>query len=99
MSSWKRGTIRSKLSEKDIEYLKANTGYDRGQIQAWFREFKQTCPDYLLDKEAFTKFYSKLIPGDSSEEKHFCGLVFKVFDKDNNGKVDFGKLEFKSFDL
>ena len=40
-----------------------------------------------MNKEAFNKFYSKMFPQGKTDK--FCKNVFKVFDTDNSGFIDF----------
>lgn len=64
------------LTENDINLLKANTQFDREQIISWYARFKQECPRGTLDKEAFIKFYSELLP-DHGNPDEFSSYVFK----------------------
>lgn len=82
---------KSSLNEEDIEFIIANTDFDRNQILEWHNEFRQKCPNNLLDKANFVKFYKSLIPGDSNAEDKFCEHVFNAFDTDNNGFIDFSE--------
>merc|ERR1712210_409484 len=48
---------------------------------------KQDCPDGHLTKDNFMKIYSKCFPGGCVSE--FCDHVFRTFDSDKNGFIDF----------
>jgi len=78
---------RSKLPVEDMEFLVHNTRYDESTINEWYKGFKQDCPDGRLCKELFKKIYSKCFPAGNAEE--FCAHVFRTFDSDNNGFIDF----------
>merc|ERR1712004_892880 len=72
---------------EDLEFLRSNTRYDEGTIKEWYKGFKQDCPDGKLTPDAFMKIYSKCFPAGSAGQ--FCDHVFRTFDMDKNGFVDF----------
>merc|ERR1711990_103524 len=76
-----------RLSKEDLEFLRSNTRYDEGTINEWYKGFKQDCPDGKLTPSAFMKIYSKCFLAGSAGE--FCDHVFRTFDSDKNGFVDF----------
>merc|ERR1711955_180596 len=76
-----------RLTKEDLEFLRTHTRYDEGTIQEWYRGFKQDCPDGKLDPTAFMKIYSKCFPSGNAGE--FCDHVFRTFDSDKNGVIDF----------
>ncbi|RNA32884.1 neuronal calcium sensor 2 [Brachionus plicatilis] len=89
--NYRRDSAKKNLSEDDIEFIAANTDFDRNQILEWYEEFRQKCPNNQLNKASFVKFYKSLIPGDSKAEDSFCEHVFSAFDTDNNGYIDFSE--------
>merc|ERR1712112_297902 len=78
---------KDRLGKEDLDFLKTNTHYDEETIQEWYRGFKQDCPDGKLDPTAFMKIYSKCFPSGNAGE--FCDHVFRTFDADKNGFIDF----------
>jgi Ca2+-binding EF-hand superfamily protein len=86
-----RNTHKTDLTDDDIEFIMANTDFDREKILQWYNDFKRQCPSGRLNKEEFIKFYKKLIKGDHPDEDRFCAAVFDVFDSDGNGSIDFGE--------
>lgn len=78
---------KDRLSKEDLSFLKANTHYDEDTISEWYKGFKQDCPDGKLDPESFMKIYSKCFPTGNATE--FCDHVFRTFDSDKNGSIDF----------
>lgn len=78
-----------KLKPKELEDLESTThiAFSRAEIQDWHKEFRKTCKKgrYLTIDE-FRKVYHKLFPGDV---KRFTEHMFRSFDKDGNGRVDF----------
>lgn len=49
--------------------------------------FRIDCPDGKLTASSFRKIYTKCFPGGNVNE--FCDHVFRTFDMDKNGFVDF----------
>ncbi len=49
--------------------------------------FQQDCPKGHLTKEQFIKVYKDFFPSGSAEG--FCEHVFRTFDTDNSGCIDF----------
>merc|ERR1711970_344962 len=78
---------KDRLSRDDLEFLKRNTHYDEDTITEWYKGFKQDCPDGKLDPDAFMKIYCKCFPDGNA--KDFCDHVFRTFDSDKNGYIDF----------
>ena len=76
------GCIKSKsgLTEEDLEFLKAHTRYDENTIKEWYKGFKQDCPNGNLTPDKF-------FPSGNAEQ--FCDHVFRTFDTDKNGTIDF----------
>ena len=48
---------------------------------------QRDCPDGLLSKAKFLEVYSTFFPAGNPDQ--FCEHVFRSFDKDNSGKIDF----------
>ena len=84
---------RRNLTENDIEFILANTDFTRAQVENWYSEFSDSCPQGNLDKANFIKFYSQLMRIGANDEtsRQFCESVFAVFDTDSNGHVDFAE--------
>jgi len=78
---------RRGLSKDDLDYLLANTNYSIETIMAWYRGFKEDCPDGRLTPQAFMHVYGSSFL--SANTKEFCDYVFRNFDKDGNGYIDF----------
>merc|ERR1712179_271940 len=80
-------TGKERLSKADVEFLKTNTRYDEDTIQQWYKGFMKDCPEGKLNPPMFIKIYSKCFPGGNAGE--FCDHVFRTFDSDKNGFIDF----------
>ena len=78
---------KDRLSKADVEFLMMNTRYDENTIQEWYKGFMSDCPDGKLNTTAFMKIYSKCFPAGNATE--FCDHVFRTFDSDKNGFIDF----------
>merc|ERR1712173_289152 len=78
---------KDRLSKEEMDFLKTNTHYDEDTINEWYKGFKQDCPDGHLDSLSFMKIYSKCFPTGNASE--FCEHVFRTFDSDKNGYIDF----------
>ena len=76
-----------KLPKEDLEYLRANTNYSVDTIIEWYKGFMEDCPDGKLTPESFMHIYgNSFLTGNAKE---FCDHVFRTFDKDKNGFIDF----------
>jgi len=83
----KKTNHRIQLSQEDIEYLKLNTKFDEQEIREWFKGFKVDCPDGELGKDKILDMYSMILPVGNA--KVFVDQIFRIFDKDGNGTIDF----------
>ena len=87
----KKHKLKTELTEDEIQFIMANTDFKQENVLKWFEQFKLDCPDCHLNKRHFIEFYKNLVPGNDEMKEEFSELVFKAFDQDNNGYVDFGK--------
>ncbi|KAH8858825.1 Neuronal calcium sensor 2 [Schistosoma japonicum] len=78
---------RKKLSREDLTFLKENTHFTKRQIKQWYNGFIRDCPSGQLSKKKFIEVYSGFFPDGNAEK--FCTHVFRTFDKDNSGRIDF----------
>jgi neuronal calcium sensor 1 len=95
---------QSKLSPQQLDELQKSTHFDRKELQQWYKGesvriqivhtahrttvgFLKDCPSGTLTKEEFQKIYRQFFPfGDPSS---FADYVFRVFDLDKSGTIDF----------
>jgi Ca2+-binding EF-hand superfamily protein len=75
------------LTEEEITLLLVNTSFTRDEIKKWHEGFIKDCPKGRLDKKKFIDAYKAFYPQGKADK--FCGHVFKVFDFDNSGQIDF----------
>ena len=78
---------RDSLSQDDLEFLVLNTHYDKATICDFYKGFIADCPGGKLNPDNFCQIYSKCFPAGNAKE--FCGHVFRTFDTDKNGVIDF----------
>ena len=78
------------LTDHDIEFLTKNTTYSDQEIRQWYRGFQSDCPDGKLSKDKLIDIYRGFFKGGKPEK--FCEQVYRTFDADGNGWVDFKEL-------
>ncbi|KFB40358.1 hypothetical protein ZHAS_00007740 [Anopheles sinensis] len=78
---------KDRLSKEDMDFLKSHTRYDESTIKEWYKGFKQDCPNGKLTPAKFVDMYKMFFPSGNAEE--FCDHVFRTFDMDKNGYIDF----------
>jgi neuronal calcium sensor 1 len=78
------------LTEEKIISLMENTSFKREEIVKWHEGFIRDCPKGQLNKKKFIEVYKVFYPHGKADK--FCSLVFKVFDCDNSGYIDFTEL-------
>ncbi|CAD1468744.1 unnamed protein product, partial [Heterotrigona itama] len=96
---------KDKLSKEDMDFLKSHTRYDEATIKEWYKGFKiqatnrcfltlqQDCPNGRLTPAKFVDMYKMFFPSGNAEE--FCDHVFRTFDMDKNGYIDFKRKSLK----
>ena len=78
-----------RFSDEDYECFKAQTCLSEYQIQNISEEFYSENPSGYLDKEHFFKLYMKLTKENSEQMKTLAEKIFKSFDKNGDGRLDF----------
>jgi len=67
--------------------LKENTSFSKEEIKQWHKGFHKDCPSGHLTQDKFKEVYSQFFPGGDPDA--FCDHVFRSFDKDGSGTVEF----------
>jgi len=78
---------KSKLLKQDMQFLLENTLFTKQQIEVWYKGFINDCPSGELTKAKFIEVYQQLFPQGNAQR--FCSHIFRTFDTDNSGKIDF----------
>lgn len=81
------GGSKRKLSKEDLAFLIENTTFNKQQIKQWYKGFMRDCPKGQLTREKFLEVYASFFPEGNAEK--FCEHVFRTFDSDHSGKIDF----------
>ena len=84
--------IRKSLPDADMQYLKRVTRYDEKHIQDLYDNFRQDCPNERFTQEQFIDMYQSFFP--SGNVKEFCEQVFRTFDTDKDGFINFKEFLF-----
>jgi Ca2+-binding EF-hand superfamily protein len=81
------------LTADEVNFIRSNTELTSEQIEEWWAEFKSKCETGRLNRQEFIHFFKGLIHFDYSEQDElaFCEHVFRAFDTDNDGCVDFAE--------
>lgn len=82
-----RFSSKKALSAEDMQFLKAHTKYDEKTIQEWYTGFKADCPTGKVSKKKFIEMYKTFFSLGNPQK--FCEHVFRTFDTDGNGYIDF----------
>ena len=75
------------LSDRNLEFLKANTGYDEATIKESHNIFIKECPNGRLTPDNLLDLYEPFFCKRKAEQ--YCNHVFRTFDTDQNGFIDF----------
>ena len=81
------GKESSKLKPQVLHDLKEQTLFTEKEIAQWYRGFLQDCPSGQLSAEQFRQTFAEYFPDGNADE--FVKHVFRSFDKDHDGTIDF----------
>ena len=56
-------------------------------FREWHQNFREECPEGILDKQHIIKIYDDISVSGSSKE--FVDNIMRIFDKDGDGTIDF----------
>ena len=82
---------KSKLSDVDLTFLTKHTNLDADTVKERFGVFRRACPSGQLTPKQFCEAYKMFCPTEDVEK--FCNHVFRTFDLDHNGYIDFVEFE------
>ena len=81
------GKGASKLpTEKMKEYLRESS-FTENELRLWYKYFIRECPNGTMNSEQFLNIYKLFHP--SGRPEQFASHVFRVFDRNKDGSVDF----------
>ena len=69
-----------------------STKFTRDEILEWHVEFLRDYPSGRMNKNEFSQFYKQFQPSLTSES--FCKNIFRIFDRNSNGYIEFPELMF-----
>ena len=72
-----------------MEFLKSYTRYDEDTIKEFHKSFIKEFPTGQLTRDKFIDLYKMFIWRGNAEQ--YCEHVFRTFDTDQNGFIDFGE--------
>jgi len=77
------------LTDSDVTNLSNLSGFTPQQVREWHAGFLKDCPTGKLNKKKFIEVYKQFYPTGKAEK--FCEYVFRTFDTDSSGNIDFGE--------
>ena len=75
------------LGSTDFLFCQTHTKFSESEILRWFKGFRTECPNGHLAKSHLSMLFNKVFPEGNSSV--FTNHIFRIFDKDNNGFLDF----------
>ncbi|CAF0716342.1 unnamed protein product, partial [Brachionus calyciflorus] len=75
------------LGDAELTSLLNNTSFTKEEILQWHEGFLKDCPKGRLNNKKFVEVYKVFYPQGKADK--FCNHVFKVFDTDGSGEIDF----------
>lgn len=83
----KSSSKKNKLTEDEIQELRLSTEFTENELHTWNKAFREKCPNGKMSEKKFAEIYKNhYSTGDASV---FAGHVFRTFDKNNDGTIDF----------
>ena len=75
------------LSTSDFDFCVSHTKFSDVEILNWFKGFRKEVPNGHLSKSHLTNLFRKVFEDGNAQT--FTNHIFRIFDKDNNGTIDF----------
>lgn len=75
------------LSTSDFDFCVSHTKFSDVEILNWFKGFRKEVPNGHLSKSHLTNLFRKVFEDGNAQT--FTNHIFRIFDKDNNGFLDF----------
>lgn len=77
-----------KQGKPDFKELSKGTKFTTKELKEWFNKFKGDFPQGKISKPEFVNLYKKMF-GSDGDPQEFCEHVFRQYDADGNGEIDF----------
>ncbi|ESN94673.1 hypothetical protein HELRODRAFT_185129 [Helobdella robusta] len=83
-----------KGSKPDFKELSKGSKFTTKELKDWFTKFKKDFPSGKITRQEFTALYKKMLQTEagasvSGDATDFCDHVFRQYDTDNSGTIDF----------
>jgi Ca2+-binding EF-hand superfamily protein len=82
---------KTSLTEQDVEYLSKQTGESKADIKEIHELFLKSNPSGYLSKKEFVNLYTKLRPEEPEKLQKISNFIFRAFDVDQSGTIDFNE--------
>lgn len=80
-------SVSPRYIPQSIEYFVNVTNFSKKEIKSLYRNFKNDCPNGIVNEETFKDIYGQFFPmGDAGSYAHF---LFRAFDVDDAGELNF----------
>ncbi|KAI8497270.1 hypothetical protein Bbelb_252190 [Branchiostoma belcheri] len=77
-------------SRRMVSQLTRVTNFSELEVKQWYRLFLKDCPEGVLGEERFVTFFCNFYKrGDLEKKKALATQIFRTFDRDGSGSVDF----------
>ncbi|KAJ8287835.1 hypothetical protein COCON_G00004940 [Conger conger] len=77
----------SAMSKEILEDLTLSTKFTEQELSQWYENFQKQCPTGRITPSEFEAIYSRFFP--ESEAKSYAHHVFRSFDTNDDGTLDF----------
>nr|CAB3264217.1 neurocalcin homolog [Phallusia mammillata] len=74
--------------DSNVQNLSQETGLNMLELRSFYEEFLKDYPSGHLSKKEFRKVYKNFFPNDAKENQK-VEMVFRTFDQNNDGTIDF----------
>lgn len=78
---------KNKLTAEDIQELRLSTEFTEDELHKWHKAFREKCPNGKMSPKKFSELYTNHYS--TSDASIFAGHVFRTFDKNRDGTIDF----------
>ena len=80
-------TLQNRIYTYVLSYYNLKSVFVTVDYREWYAGFLQDCPNGKLTPGTFIEMYKMFFPSGDAEK--FCQNVFRTFDADKSGTIDF----------